>query len=149
MADIRITEWTGHGLASVVLRKGAPTLPDLPGATLWPTAPGQWLAHAPDAAPDWADGLAAAAGSAAAVTDQSGSYRLYAIEGADALAFLQKAVAVDLSPGAFPIGAVVVSVIAHIGVVLRHDAPGRITCAVFRSYAASFAEWAEHALAMF
>lgn len=146
MADIRITELTGQGLASVVLRKG--TLPDLGAVTLWPTGPGQWLAHAPDAAPDWAEALEALAGPDVAVIDQSGAYRLYAIEGADAHAFLQKALAVDLSAHAFPAGAVVVSQIAHIGVIVRHDAPGRFTCAVFRSFAGSFANWFDHALAM-
>ena len=146
MADIRMSEIAGHGLASVVLRGSS--LPDLGAVTLWPTGPGQWLAHADDAAPDWADALAVRAGEHAAVIDQSGAYRLFAIEGADAHAFLQKAMAVDLSAHAFPEGAVVVSMIAHIGVIARHDGPGRFTIAVFRSFADSFVEWFDHAVAM-
>ncbi len=146
MADIRMTQRAGQGLASVVLRRGA--LPDLGAVALWPTGPGQWLAHGADAAPDWADALAARAGPDVAVIDQSGAYRLFAIEGADAHAFLQKAMAVDLSPARFGEGAVVVSMIAHIGVIVRHDGPGRFTLAVFRSFADSFAGWFDHAVAM-
>lgn len=157
MAEVSITRLAGFGLATILPAKGvepaqigaALGIPLAPGArasgdgalALLGTGPGQWLACAKAAAPDWADALGERLAGLAGVVDQSGGYELFCLSGADALRVVQKGMPVDLSPAAFAPGAVAVSAIAHIGVIVHHVAPGVLHLAVFRSFAASFLHW--------
>jgi sarcosine oxidase subunit gamma len=163
VADIWTNDLTGFGLASVMLRQGAgadalgaalgfavPAGPMAGGdgaLVLWGTGPGHWLAYSDATGPDWADGLGDHLAGMAAVVDQSGAYVLIELGGADARAVLQSGLPVDLmAPGLAP-GAVWVSAIAHIGVIVHWAAPDRYHLAVFRSFATSFREWLDHAIA--
>lgn len=146
MADITIIEQTGFGLANILPARGVDAArieAALEGEALalLATGPGQWLAHADAAGPDWADGLDARLSGLAGVVDQSSGYVIFALSGADARRLLQKGLPVDLSPSSFPIGAVVVSAIAHIGVIAHHRAANTFHLAIFRSFAESFRHW--------
>lgn len=157
MADVSISEPAGFGLASVLPRRGIG-----PGAlasalgfgvvsgavescgdglSLWGTGPNQWLAHSAAAAPDWADMLAQTLTGVAGVVDQSSAYTLFHITGADARRLLQKGLPIDLSDDAFTRGAVAVSAIAHIGVIVHRAAQGGYDLAVFRSFSVNFRDW--------
>lgn len=141
-----MTERTGFGLATVMARKGVdPRLVEaaLPDMRLLPTGPGTWLALAD--APD--EGLAARLEGLASVSDQSGGYVLYRIEGPQARALLQRGVFIDLDARVFVPGSVSVTMIAHMGVVLWRpegaDAPDVFELALFRSFAQSFRHWVD------
>jgi sarcosine oxidase gamma subunit len=56
--------------------------------------------------------------------------------------------ALDLHPDVFT-GNVAVTVIAHIGAIVRQCAPERFAIAVFRSYAGSFRHWLNASAAEF
>ncbi len=141
MADIALVEPAEFGLASVA-SAGAGAFDT---AAMWPVAPGQWLAYSEAGSPDWADGLAATLAGRATVVDQSSAYAMWQITGADARRLLQKGLAVDLS--ALAPGAVVVSAIAHLGVIVHCAAADSLQVFVFRSFAASFREWLNAAIA--
>lgn len=148
MADITITEPTGWGLASVLPMRGQAFRPEAPtGVTLLPTGPEQWLAVLPGAAPGWITALAEDLAGIANVIDQSAAYLPFVIGGADGRRLVQKGLAIDISPAAFPCGAVVVSAIGHIGVVAHHAASDRFHLLAPRSYAASFRHWLDAARA--
>jgi methylglutamate dehydrogenase subunit D len=167
VADITVREMTGFGLATILPRRGvgaealgsALGFPVTGGAfsssgasageglALWGTGPGQWLAFADLGTPGWADALGETLVDVAAVVDQSGAYSLLHIAGSDARRLLQKGLPVDLSPGAFAPGAVVVSAVAHIGVIVHQDSPTSFHLAVFRSFAGSFRHWLEPSIA--
>lgn len=135
MADIAIAQADDFGLASVV----APGAVPLAVAAMWPVAPGQWLAFGETGSPAWADDLAGQLAGLATVIDQSSAYTLFRISGADARRLVQKGLPVDLATLA-P-GAVVVSAIAHVGVIVRVAAADSLQILVFRSYAATFRDW--------
>lgn len=141
MADIALIEQTGFGLASVIAHGAAV----FDTAGLWPVAPGQWLAHAEAASPDWAERLGDDLAGRATVIDQSSAYVLWQVTGADAQRLLQKGLPVDLAT--LTPGAVVVSAIAHIGVIVECAAPDRYHLAVFRSFAHSFRDWLQAGIA--
>lgn len=141
MADIAIIERTGFGLATVLLAHGAEGPVQASDLTLLPTGRGVWLAYAPDAAPDRADGLALRLEGRAHVVDQSAAYVLFAVSGADACRLLQKGMSVDLDPLVWPPGAVVVSAIAHIGVIAHRIDLYHIHLFTARSSAASLRHW--------
>ncbi len=106
------------------------------------TGPGSWLAMMEDAAGDWAETLQAQVAGLASVSDQSGGYLVHRFAGPGATAVLQRGVAIDLHPAAFPTGSVATTVIAHIGVILwRVDYDPSFDVAIFRSYADSFRRW--------
>ena len=138
MADIAVTEVLDFGLANVLPVPGVGALDDA-GVTLWPVAPGQWLAYAQTAVPDWAETLGEQLSGHATVVDQSSAYVLWRINGADAQRLLQKGVPVDLAT--LSPGAVVVSAIAHIGVIVHCVAHDQFHLAVFRSFALSLRDW--------
>ena len=159
MADrVIVEERTGFGLATVMARRGADSraigaalgvdLRDGPycstggGFALLGTGPGSWLAHADAAPADWAAGLRERLGALASVSDQSGGYVLFRLSGPGARTVLQRGAAIDFHPAAFAAGAVVATVIAHIGVVIRQvdDAP-TYDIALFRSFSDSFRHW--------
>ena len=143
MADaVTIDERAGLFLASILARKAADHAAIARicgGPVLLPTGPGTWLAigdAALDALPERLAGFAF-------VSDQSGAYVLYRIAGPDARRLLQRGLSIDLHPDAFPPGAVAVSAIAHIGVIVRAlDDGGGFDVAVPRSLAGSFRHWA-------
>lgn len=155
MVEIAVNQVTGFGLANVLPRAGV--APDAIGAALgfpvatgpvtsagddialWGNAPGQWLAFTPAGAPDWADRLGQKLADTAAVVDQSSAYSLFQITGADAQRLLQKGLPVDLA--ALAPGAVVVSMIAHLGVIVQFAAPGDYRLAVFRSFTGGLRHW--------
>ena len=141
MADITLTELADFGLASVVARHGG--IPD--AGTLWAVAPGQWLAFAASAAPDWAETLGERLVGVADVVDQSSAYVLWQVSGADAQSLLQKGLPVDLA--ALTPGATAVSAIAHIGVIVHCPAPGTYHLASFRSFALSLRDWLDASIA--
>ena len=79
------------------------------------------------------------------MVDQSSAYSLLQITGADARRLLQKGVPVDLS--ALAPGAVVVSVIAHVGVIVHQIGPESFHLAIFRSFAGGFRDWLDASIA--
>ncbi len=154
----QITEIAGFGLVAVMARKGigaeaigqalglaAPATPSWTGdadLALIGTGPGTWLARCDTPSPEWADGLAATLAGLASVTDVSSSYRVFRINGAGATRLLQRGAFVDFTPPAFAPGSVAVTVIAHIGVIIRQiDAAPTYEVAVFRSLGESFQHW--------
>jgi heterotetrameric sarcosine oxidase gamma subunit len=161
VVDISVQQLTGFGLANVLPRKGVPS--DTVGAALglavgegpvtsvgetlalWGNAPGQWLAYTGIAAPGWVDDLARKLAGTAAVVDQSSAYSLFNITGTDAQRLLQKGLPVDLATLA-P-GAVIVSTIAHLGVIVQFGVPGDYFVATFRSFTGAFRHWLDASIA--
>lgn len=159
MADgLTISESTGFGLVAIMARKGiaaeaigtrlgmaAPTTPIWTGdgeRTLIGTGPGTWLARVDTPAPGWADALAERLDGLASVTDVSDSYRAFRLSGNAARSLLRRGAFIDLHPSAFATGSVAVTVMAHIGMILRQiDAAPTYEIAVFRSYGDSFRHW--------
>lgn len=155
---VTVTERTGLGIATVMLRRGADVaavstaigcaLPQGPRRTangplsFIGAGPGSWLAMMEDAPGDWAETLQTRLAGLASVSDQSGGYLVHRFAGAGAADLLQRGVAIDLHPAAFPTGSVATSVIAYIGVTLwRVDDDPSFEVAIFRSYADSFRYW--------
>ncbi len=141
MADIALFEAADFGLASVSSSGAVPS----DTAAMWPVAPGQWLAYTETASPDWAETLGEQLAGVASVVDQSSAYAQWRITGADARRLLQKGLSVDLSVMA-P-GAVLVSAIAHVGVIVHCAAPETMHVFVFRSFAANFRDWLDASIA--
>ncbi len=159
MADaVALEQRSGFGLATVMARKGVdpaaigaalgvdlrdgPSCSAGDGIVLLGTGPGSWLAHTDTAPADWAAGLRERLGALASVSDQSGGYAIFRLSGPGARRVLQRGASIDFHPAAFAPGAVAVTVIAHIGVVIRQvdDAP-TYDVALFRSFAGSFRHW--------
>lgn len=155
---LTIEQRSGFGLATVMARKGADasaigaalgvTLIDGPscsagdGLTLLGTGPGSWLAQADAPPADWEAGLRARLGPLGSVSDQSGGYVVFRLAGAGARTILQRGAAIDFDPAVFAPGAVAITVIAHIGVIIRQiDAGPTYDVALFRSFADSFRHW--------
>lgn len=112
------------------------------------TGAGTWLAHAESEDPFWAYRLRERLQGLASVSDQSGAYMHYRLSGEGARIVLQRGLSIDLHPDAFGEGAVLTSVIAHVGVLLwcRNQAPS-YDLAIYRSYADSFLHWLEESIA--
>jgi len=108
------------------------------------TGPGVWLAMAEGAGPCWAEELAERLSGVASVVDQSGGYAVLRLAGPGALTLLSRGAFVDFDAAAFPTGSVMVTDIAHMGVIIARidDAPS-FHVALFRSHAESFAHWIE------
>ncbi|HKR89182.1 MAG TPA: sarcosine oxidase subunit gamma family protein [Phenylobacterium sp.] len=161
---IQIEERTGFGLATVMARKGVAAeavaralgVPPPVGAgwtstgdlALIATGPGTWLALSAGGLETHAARLLEALGPMASVVDQSGGYVIHKLSGPGARTVLQRGAAIDLHPQAFGPRSAAVTVISHIGVVLRQlDETPAYEVAVFRSYAASFRRWLDAAIA--
>ena len=161
---IHFEERIGRGLATVMARKGvaaeqiarALEVPPISGPgwsgdgalTLISTGPGTWLALSDGAPQSHAARVAEAVGSLASVVDQSGGYVVLTLSGPGARTVLQRGAPIDLHPEAFGPGSAAVTVIAHVGVILRQlDESPTYEVAVFRSYAASFRRWLDAAIA--
>jgi heterotetrameric sarcosine oxidase gamma subunit len=157
--QILITRRDGLGIASIMASNGGDhaALAAVLGAGALPSgsasaegadclligmAPDAWLAVAADAAPAWANTLAARIAGHAAVSDQSGAYVVFRLEGPGARTILQRGASIDLHPERFAAGSAATTMIAHIGVIIWQigDAPA-YDVAVFRSFEASFRHW--------
>jgi heterotetrameric sarcosine oxidase gamma subunit len=159
----RLGESPGAGIATIMARRGhgetlaasvretfGIELPAGPGRTesrdivILGTGPGAWIALCPDEAT--AATIAPRLAESAAVTDQTGGYRLFRLTGPAARRLLQAGVSIDLDPPAFAAGSVAVTNIAQVNAVLSQvdDAPG-YDILIFRSYGASFRHWIEAA----
>jgi methylglutamate dehydrogenase subunit D len=160
---IHIESRAGFGLASVMARKGvtaqeiadALKLPAVSGPrwsgdaelALIGTGPGTWLALSAVEPETHAQRLREALGPLASVADQSGAYVILRLSGPGARTLLQRGAPIDLHPQAFAPGSAAVTVIAHVGVILRQlDATPTYELAVFRSYAVSLQRWLDAAL---
>jgi heterotetrameric sarcosine oxidase gamma subunit len=159
---LRITEQVDFGLVSILARRGADPAKigtaiggEMPTGPRWiagrsaaiiGTGPGSWLAYRALAAPGWRDDLARALTGLASLSDQSGAYRLFRLEGPRALTLLQRGIALDLDACQFVAGSVALTSIAHIDVVVRKlDEDDAYELAVTRSYAESFLRWLDAA----
>lgn len=161
---VKITEEDGFSLVSILARRGASPasigdalsieMPDGPRWSAGPAmvvigaGPGTWLARRSDSASAWREDLEHRLAGLAGVSDQTGAYRLFRIEGPQARTLLQRGVAIDLDDSAFATGAVAITVIAYIDVILRRlDGDGAYELWVYRSYADSFLAWLDSAVA--
>lgn len=161
--NIRITERPDLCMASIQARRGASAAIigeviaiDMPVGPTWASGdhfivmgsgPGTWLACGHDKSSDWCRDLTERLTGLASVSDQTGAYRLFRIEGPQARTLLQRGAYVDLDGLAFPAGAVAVTMIGHVDVVIRNLTDGRsYEVAVYRSYADSFLRWVDAAV---
>lgn len=146
IASIMASRDGDHAALAAVLGAGA-----LPSGSAWAEGadslligmgPDAWLAVSADAAPTWANTLAGRLAGRAAVSDQSGAYVVFRLEGPGARTILQRGASIDLHPECFANGSAATTVIAHIGVIIWQigDAPA-YDVAVFRSFEASFRHW--------
>jgi methylglutamate dehydrogenase subunit D len=165
VADLTITPRDGFGLVSIMARRGvgadrigaafgleAPVAPRRVatgiGVSLIGVGAGHWLALRDTPAPLWADQLRGSLAGLASVSDQSSGYAIVRLGGTGARTILQRGLAIDLHPKAFPVGAAATSVIAQIGVIVwQVDAAPTYDVAVFRSLADSFRHWLGQAAA--
>ncbi|MGE0025123.1 MAG: sarcosine oxidase subunit gamma [Hyphomicrobium sp.] len=111
-------------------------------AFMW-AGPDLWLAVAERGGDrDLAAELEGVLAGIASVVDQSDGRVVVRISGARARDVLAKGVPIDLHPRAFKPGGVAITHASHIGIILWQvdDAP-TYECAMFRSYADSFAHW--------
>lgn len=158
MADrLRLQEVEGFGLATIMARKGvaagaigdaigcpAPAGPETATAgslRMIGTGPGTWLALNLSAEPLWASSLVDQLNGLASVSDQSGGYALFRLQGPHARDLLQRGAFVDLDPAGFGPNAVATTVIAHIGVILWRAGDDVFDIALFRSFASSLKAW--------
>lgn len=160
VTGLTIVERTGIAVANIIARRGkrdalvaatqeafGVALPDGPhrvskaGITFAGVGPDQWIASAENM-----DGFAATLnqriGAFAAVIDQSDSRLVLHLSGPRVRDVLAKGVPIDLHPGAFKVGDVATTLIAHIGVQIDmlDDAPTYQLTAP-RSMAGSFWSW--------
>ena len=108
------------------------------------TGPWKWLAISEAPNPDFVADLEAKLEGLASIADQSGALGILRLTGPALLPTLEKGLQIDLAPDAFPVNAVAVTSIAHIGTTLWKvdDAP-TIDVAIARSLANSFQHWLE------
>ena len=157
---VRVTERQDLSLVSILAHRAASASAineaigiDMP---LGPTAmtedaivvigsgPGIWLARSQGAEPGWPRDLERRLAGLAGVSDQTGAYRLFQIEGPDARTLVQRGAAIDLDVSAFPPGATAMTVIGHVDVIIRCLLDGRsYEVMVYRSYAESFLRWVD------
>ncbi len=162
--SVRITERYNLSMASILARRGVSAavigeaisvdMPVSPGWTVRAplmvigSGPGTWLACGHGAGPDWCGDLARRLAGLASVSDQSGAWRTFHVEGPGARTLLQRGAPVDLDDAAFPAGCAALTVIGHVDVIIRSLADGRsYEVAVYRSYAESFLRWVEATVA--
>ena len=113
---------------------------DGPGGSLLGIAPGRWLLESPD--PQLAQNLAAQIGPPlGAVTDLSHARIAIRISGPKAGWVLNKGLALDLHPAAFPPAKVAQSAIHEVGVILHRLSDDSFDLYVYRGFALSFWEW--------
>lgn len=164
---VRIKEKQGFAMAAILARRGAGAAvigealaAELPLGPKWiatgrvviiGSGPGTWLAHHDgmndDTAASWVRDLQMRLAGIAGVSDQTGAYRIFRIEGEGAQRLLQRGAAVDLDDCAFPAGSVAFTAIAYLDVIIRRlEAADSYDLAVYRSSAASFVRWLDAAI---
>jgi heterotetrameric sarcosine oxidase gamma subunit len=165
---IIVAERTGLQLASVIARVPRPILSErvraafgldlADGPSRTRTArlaalgigPRSWLLVEDGGSPGFTTRLTAALGPAAAIADQSDGYAVLRVSGRAARAALAKGISVDLHARAFGTERVAVSTCSHIGIIIwQVDEAPTFEIAMFRSYAASFADWLAESTAEF
>lgn len=161
---VRITEQQDFAIAAIMARRGASAavigeaiaieMPIGPSCAVRDrlvvigSGPGAWLAFCAGAHSDWCVDLARQLSDLASISEQTGAYRLFQIEGPGARTLLQRGVALDLDASAFSAGSAAHSVIAHVDVVICCLSDGEsYRVAVYRSYAESFLRWLDAAVA--
>lgn len=156
-ASITIRPIEGHGLATIMARKGVgteviaaalgieaaktPRAMSVNSRRLIGTGPGTWLLMDETADPGWAATIQCDLAGLASVADQSSGFALLELRGRDVRRLLQKGLSIDLNPEVFGEGCAATSVIEHIGVILWCIAAETFHIATFRSYAADFRHW--------
>lgn len=162
---VRITEKQDFVMAAILARRGASAAMvgealavDLPLGPNWSTSgslvmigsgPGTWLALRERAGETtrWIGDLQTRLAGIASVSDQSGAYRIFRIEGPGAPRLLQRGAAVDLDDSAFAGGAVAITAISYLDVIIRRlDEPETYELAVYRSSAEGFIRWLDTAV---
>lgn len=152
--------WRPASIAYIARRRGA-AAPDC-GAP-WPEtnrlaegdamivaniAPDAALAISPQENAQWSDNLRAQINTHAAVTDQSGAYRVLRLEGDAARELLASGIFIDFDPEGFPPGSSEAVRCGHIAVIVLHRADGAFEILVPRSYCASFLHWLNASVTM-
>lgn len=103
---------------------------------------GTWLAWGRAVDADWRGELGRRLAGRASVSDQTGAYRMFQVEGPDACTLLQRGASIDLDELAFPAGSAALTVIGYVDVIIRSLPDGRsYEVAVYRSFAESFLRW--------
>ncbi|MCB1885441.1 MAG: hypothetical protein KDG89_15845 [Geminicoccaceae bacterium] len=118
---------------------GASTLMDGVRAICLTSA--DWLLIYPDEDAQPVEALRARIGDDGAVTDETGAALALVVEGARAESVLQKGIAVDLSPTAFPVDRALQAGLAEVHVLLLREAETRFRLHAPRSLAASLLHW--------
>lgn len=161
---VTVTETQGFAMATILARRGVTGAMigdalsvDMPRGPTWVaggsvviigSGPGAWLVQNTAEAPAWIDGLRTRMAGLASVSDQSGAYRVFRLEGRFARQLLQRGVAVDLDAVAFPVGSVAITAIAYLDVIVRRlDGADVFELAVFRSSSQAFVRWLDAAVA--
>ena len=155
---LHITEQEGWLLASISARRGTSArnighaisieMPEGPYCAhgrsfdVIGTGPGTWLVRGKSAASSWSGRLERQLAGLASVSDQTGTYRIFRIEGRNARTLLQRGASIDLDDGEFPSGSIAVTIMGHIDIIIRRlDAVDAYELAIFRSYSESFLRW--------
>ena len=164
---VRITERHGFAMAAILARRGASAAmigealaAEVPLGPKWiasgsmvliGSGPESWLAQDEDvgeAAAGWVKNLHTRLAGIASVSDQTGAYRVFRIEGPGARRLLQRGAAIDLDDAVFPVGSVAFTMIAYLDVVMRRlEQADSYELTVYRSSAASFMRWLDAATA--
>ncbi|HEY3721564.1 MAG TPA: sarcosine oxidase subunit gamma family protein [Roseiarcus sp.] len=166
-AGVIVTEFVGLGLAAVEPRKGRAA--DLiahvearyglsPPKSLRRVAagsvaflgvgPNRWLAVSENGA-GFEDDLVAALDGAASVIAQTDGLAVLRISGSRVRDTFAKGLPIDLDPGAFAVGDVASSILAHIGVTIWRADEAAYDVAVPRSLAGDFSHWLAESAAEF
>jgi len=111
------------------------------------TGPGAWLAFWPENLEQPINQLTDQLDGLASITDQSSAYRLLRVTGAATKSLLARGLALNLEKPAFKTNDVLVSSIAHIGVVVwQIDDRPTFIIGVASSYCESFCHWLSGAI---
>jgi len=111
-------------------------------AVMLATAPETWLIHQRDAPISWFHDLEHKLQGCASLSELTGAFRFFQLDGPKARTLLQRGMAIDFHDSMFPAGSLAMSVIAHIDVSVRCLKTGEsYEIAVNRSYAESFLRW--------
>jgi heterotetrameric sarcosine oxidase gamma subunit len=167
-AGVIASERVGLGLAAIEPRKGR--APELiarvearyglspPGGLTRAAAgaiaflgvgPNRWLAISESGAAAFTDNLEAALDGVASVIAQTDGLAVLRIAGPRATDTFAKGLPIDLDPGAFAIGDVASSILAHIGVTIWRTDASSYEVAVPRSFAGDFWHWLADSAAEF
>lgn len=126
---------------------GGPRLVRAGDLVVFGSGPDHWIAAAPGGGWDLERRLAAVFGPTALVADQSDARVCLRLAGPGVRTLLEKGCALDLHPRAFPPGSAASTEIALMPAWIWTEDADVFTVAVSRSYAVSFREWLDEAVA--